>query len=130
MKEVSFSINNEIITVDYNFDLSKEYLLYGYTDINDINYKHLEEIKPITINSFKNPHKDCKYIKLVIVGTYIDDKLSINKDKLFQVFCGGVIALKHKYESVNIKNNDLENKYNNLETKYSNLQLKIYRIRK
>jgi len=109
MQEVSFTINNEIITVDYNFDLSKEYLIYGYTDINDINYKHLEEIKPITINSFKNPHKDYEFVKLVIVGTYIDDKLSISKEKLFQVFCGGVIALKHKYEQ--LENQDFTGKH-------------------
>ena len=95
-------------------DQIKEYLLYGYT--NNTEYKHLEEIKPLTTNTFKNPHKDSVYTKLVIVGTYIDDKLSISKEKLYQVFCGGVIALKHKYESVNIKNNELENKVTILET--------------
>ena len=98
MEVVTFSINNDVITINYIMDLSKEYLFYGYTD--NTNYKHLEEIKPITINSFKNPHKDCQFIKLVIVGTYIDDKLSVSKEKLFQVFCGGVLALKHKYEQL------------------------------
>jgi hypothetical protein len=77
----------------YDLDVDIKYLFYGFREGVE-QFDYMENIKPTSNNTFtytptiiKNQEPPT-YIKLVLVGTYTDDKLGVSKDKLFQLgFC-------------------------------------------
>jgi hypothetical protein len=99
----------------YDLDVNIKYLFYAFREgIEQFDY--MENIKPTTNNKFtytptiiKNQEPPT-YIKLVLVGTYTDDKLGVSKDKLFQLGFAGVRGLITENE--NMKKEILELKEN------------------
>jgi hypothetical protein len=83
----------------YELDVNKEYLFYVWTDIPDENMNYLEYIKPLTNRTFlftptlRNGETSKNYVKMVLVGEYIYDKLGVKKEKLFQVAFSAVNGL-------------------------------------
>jgi hypothetical protein len=83
----------------YELDVNKEYLFYAWTDIPDENMNYLQYIKPLTNRTFlftptlRNGETSKNYVKMVLVGEYIYDKLGVKKEKLFQVAFSAVNGL-------------------------------------
>ena len=107
-------------TINYDLDLDKEYLFYIWRNQEEIDNKvnqHIENVKPLTKNTFqftpqyeeKEVKTDKKYFKLVLVGTYVKDKLGINKDKLFQLGFTATLGLINKVEKLEEENTKLKN---------------------
>jgi hypothetical protein len=99
----------------YDLDVNIKYLFYAFREgIEQFDY--LENIEPTTNNKFTYTPTSIKnqepptYIKLVLVGTYTDDKLGVSKDRLFQLGFTGVRGLIKENE--NMKKEILELKEN------------------
>ena len=103
-----------------------EYLFYAFQNQEQIEtraFQYIENVKPLTKNTFqytptykeKEVKTDKKYFKLELIGTYIDDKLSINKDKLFQLGFTATLGLIKKVEKLESENDTLENRVIELE---------------
>ena len=111
MKTLNFTYevdeeNQYTFTIEgYDLDVNIKYLFYGFP-IGVEQFNYLENIEPITNNTFtytppiiKNEEPPT-YIKLVLVGTYTDDKLGVSKDKLFQLGFAGVRGLITENETL------------------------------
>jgi len=121
MKTLNFTYeigddNEYTFTIEgYDLDVNIKYLFYGFP-IGVEQFNYLENIEPITNNTFSYTPSIIKneepptYIKLVLVGTYTDDKLGVSKDKLFQLGFAGVRGLIDENEKM--KNEILELKEN------------------
>ena len=107
-------------TINYDLDLNKEYLFYVWQNQEQIDKKinqHIENVKPLTKNTFQftptyeenEKKQDKKYFKLELIGSYVDDKLSINKDKLFQLGWSATLGLINKVETLETENTKLKN---------------------
>ena len=99
----------------YDLDVNIKYIFYGFKEGVE-QFDYLENIEPTTNNTFaytpaviKNEEPPT-YIKLVLVGTYTDDKLGVSKDRLFQLGFAGVRGLITENE--NMKKEILELKEN------------------
>jgi hypothetical protein len=106
--EFSYEVGDEneyTFNIDYDLDVDVKYLFYGFREgVSQFDY--MENIKPTTNNTFtytptiiKNEEPPT-YIKLVLVGTYTDDKLGVSKDKLFQLGFAGVRGLIDENETL------------------------------
>ena len=99
----NFTIEN------YELDLNTKYLFYGFKE-NDELFDYLENIQPININSFSYTTSDKPvYVKLVLVGTYTNDKIGVSKDKLFQLGFAGVNGLIIENENMKKEISNLKN---------------------
>ena len=97
----------------YDLDVNIKYLFYAFREGVE-QFDYLENIKPTTNNTFtytptiiKNEESPT-YIKLVLVGTYTDDKLGVSKDKLFQLGFAGVRGLITENETLKSRIDILE----------------------
>ena len=120
--------NNYIFTIeDYDLDIDIKYLFYAFKD-NDENFDYLEDIEPISINTFSykpsiNKNKSAPvYVKLVLVGTYTDNKLGVSKDKLFQLGFAGVNGLIIENENMKVENENMKNEILELKTRIHTLE--------
>jgi hypothetical protein len=121
--DFSYTIDDDLtytFTINYDLDLEQEYLFYVWQNQEQIDLKlnqHIENVKPLTKNTFQykptyeanEPKTDKKYFKLELIGSYIDDKLSINKDKLFQLGWSATLGLIKKVEVLEAENIKLKN---------------------
>ena len=97
----------------YDLDVNIKYIFYAFREGVE-QFDYLENIKPTTNNKFiytptiiKNQEPPT-YIKLVLVGTYTDDKLGVSKDKLFQLGFAGVRGLIEENETLKSRIDILE----------------------
>ena len=104
----------------YDLDVNIKYIFYAFREgVEQFNY--LENIEPTTNNTFTYTPSIIKneepptYIKLVLVGTYTDDKLGVSKDKLFQLGFAGVRGLIDENEKMKNENETLKNRIDILE---------------
>jgi hypothetical protein len=110
----------------YDLDVNIKYLFYGFKEGVE-QFDYIENIEPISNNTFTYTPAVVKeqeapvYVKLVLVGTYTDDKLGVSKDRLFQLGFAGVRGLideneKMKNEILELKENQKKiiNKLNSL----------------
>jgi hypothetical protein len=101
----------------YELDVDVKYLFYGFREGVE-QFDYMENIEPTSSNTFSFTPAAVKgqdapiYIKLVLVGTYTNDKLGVSKDRLFQLGFVGVRGLIAENE--NMKNEILELKENQL----------------
>jgi len=126
MKTLNFTYeigddNEYTFTIEgYDLDVNIKYLFYGFP-IGVEQFNYLENIEPITNNTFSYTPSIIKneepptYIKLVLVGTYTDDKLGVSKDKLFQLGFAGVRGLIDENEKMKNENETLKNRIDILE---------------
>lgn len=115
--------NNEYtFTINYDLDVNIKYLFYAFKE-NDELFDYLENIKPTTINTFSYKPSENKpvYVKLVLVGTYTNDKLGVSKEKLFQLGFSGVNGLI-------IENENLKKEITELNAKYESLLSRIIKL--
>tara|TARA_B100000470_G_scaffold213670_1_gene194357 strand:- start:353 stop:2083 length:1731 start_codon:yes stop_codon:yes gene_type:complete len=126
----SYTIDDDWVytfTIDYDLDLDKEYLFYAFQNQEQIDtraFQYIENVKPLTKNTFtfspvykeKEIKKDKEYFKLELIGTYTNDKLGINKDKLFQLGFSATLGLIKKVEKLETENEILEARIIDLET--------------
>jgi len=101
----------------YDLDVNIKYLFYAFREgVQQFDY--LENIEPESNNVFKHTPPVVKneeppvYVKLVLVGTYTDDKLGVNKDKLFQLSFSGIIGLINENENMKKEIDLLKNELN------------------
>jgi hypothetical protein len=101
----------------YDLDVNIKYLFYAFREgVQQFDY--LENIEPESNNVFKYTPPVVKneeppvYVKLVLVGTYTDDKLGVNKDKLFQLSFSGIIGLINENENMKKEIDLLKNELN------------------
>jgi len=104
----------------YDLDVNIKYIFYAFREGVE-QFDYLENIEPTTNNTFtytptiiKNEEPPT-YIKLVLVGTYTDDKLGVSKDKLFQLGFAGVRGLIDENEKMKNENETLKNRIDILE---------------
>jgi len=89
----------------YELDVDVKYLFYGFREGVE-QFDYLENVEPTSGKTFAFTPTVVKnqgpptYIKLVLVGTYTDDKLGVSKDKLFQLGFAGVRGLIAENESL------------------------------
>ena len=122
MKEVNFSYeindNEYTFTIEYDLDMNQKYLFYAFKE--DDLFDYIENIKPLSNNTFIYKRTKIKgqtlpdYYKLVVVGTYTDDKLGVNKDKLFQLSFSGIIGLINENEILKNRIDILEENQKNI----------------
>lgn len=139
MKTLNFTYevgeeNQYTFTIEgYDLDVNIKYLFYGFP-IGVEQFDYLENIEPTTNNTFtytptiiKNEEPPI-YVKLVLVGTYTDDKLGVNKDKLFQLSFSGIIGLIHENENMKKENIELKNRIDILEENQKKIIQKLNEI--
>lgn len=123
--------NNEYtFTIDYDLDVNIKYLFYAFKENDDL-FDYLENIKPSTINTFQyKPSEKNKpiYVKLVLVGTYTNDKLGVSKEKLFQLGFSGVNGLIIENENMKKEITELKNEITDLNAKYEALLSRIIKL--
>jgi hypothetical protein len=98
--------NQYTFTIEgYDLDVDIKYLFYGFRE-NVERFDYMENINPTSNNTFiytptiiKNQEQPT-YIKLVLVGTYTNDKLAVSKDRLFQLGFTGVRGLIKENETL------------------------------
>jgi hypothetical protein len=119
MKTLNFTYevgeeNQYTFTIEgYDLDVNIKYLFYGFKEGVE-QFDYMENIEPTTNNTFtytptiiKNEEPPI-YVKLVLVGTYTDDKLGVSKDKLFQLGFAGVRGLITENETLKSRIDILE----------------------
>jgi hypothetical protein len=106
--------NEYIFTIkSYDLDVNIKYLFYAFREGVE-QFDYIENIEPTSNNTFTytptiiKKEKPPKYIKLVIVGTYTDDKLGVSKDRLFQLGFAGVRGLIDENEKLKSRIDILE----------------------
>ena len=84
------------------------HFLYAWTDVSGPK-QHLENVEPLTFNSFKWKFPTGSNIaRVIIIGEYVDDFVTIKKDKLYALGWAGINALISKNEDLQVRVNTLE----------------------
>lgn len=110
MKDVDFSYEEQetgyLFNINFSLDNTKQYKFYAFTSETEFDY--LENITAVDKHNwfrqakynneffYKTENKDKKYIKLVLVGEYVDDRMAISKEKLTQLNWAGTLGLIDK----------------------------------
>jgi len=126
METVEFSYevgeeNQYTFTIEgYDLDVDVKYVFYGFRESVE-QFDYLENIEPTTNNTFAYTPTVVKgqepptYIKLVLVGTYTNDKLGVSKDRLFQLGFAGVRGLIDENESLKAALSSMKTRLDRLE---------------
>ena len=119
MKDVEFSYEEQktgyLFNINFSLDNTKQYKFYAFT--SETQFDYLENITVANKNNwfrqakynneffYKTENKDKKYIKLALVGEYVDDRMAISKEKLTQLNWAATLGLieKDKEQQVQIK---------------------------
>lgn len=88
-----------IITCDadnFSLDIDKQYKFYAFT--SDVEFDYIENVSLVDNNTFfyKTENKQREYIKLILVGEYVDDRMALSKEKLTQLNWCGTLGLIDK----------------------------------